>query len=266
MNKNNDKELCFTTIHHNSRRKLQVNLIEYAILDSVMRTQKGWYSFMSKEYLSKWLWVPERTLFDYIKKLNERWYIEKSANWRLLKVIDDVVEVLLYQDNSAEVAEFQNKSMQKSPIKSAEIADNNNIYNNILSNDNINNNINIIIKKEKKDFTIINNLLSHFKLEVEKRKKIFVPIPSWDRKNLSNLMKNGTATMICEQKGITVAQLISNVFKLADLQEWWKEHPIDNTNTFMKNWIKIINNAKWTTIVKPVIDKDKAIKDLINNF
>lgn len=248
------KDLKYTTIHHDTRKELWISMIEYCILDSIMRTQKNWYSYMSKEYIAEWLWVPERTLYEYIKKLLEKNLIEKSANWRLLKVDSDVCDKLLFW--VAEVADFWDESLQKLQSKSAEVAYYNNIYN-------INNKSKDLYKeKSKSNISEKTSVLSFIKEEVTNRWKVFTRNNKMDIILIGHLLNNQDVKKILETKNIDIKTFINKIFTLSENIEWYRNNPIDSVTAFYYNWWKILNKSK-EQIKKNITDeqKDLAFKD-----
>ena len=95
---------------------------------------------------------------------------------------------------------------------------------------------------------------------------MFVPNSKMDRINISNLSKNKDVIKILEQKQFDLCTFISKVFLLADSLEFWKEHIIDNTTTFYRNYIKILNQSSvW---IKKEKTQEETIKEqeILNNM
>ena len=141
-----------------------------------------------------------------------------------------------------------------------------NVNNTIISNDINNNNINILLLEKQEKSNVISLALNQFKNEVTKRNKMFVPNSKMDRINISNLSKNKDVIKILEQKQFDLCTFISKVFLLADSLEFWKEHIIDNTTTFYRNYIKILNQSSvW---IKKEKTQEETIKEqeILNNM
>lgn len=246
-----NKDLCYTTIHHGIRRQLWVNLIEYTILDSVARTQKNWYSSMSKEYLANWIWISERSVYDYIKVLMNKWMLSKSERWWKLMVTEEIKEVLLFW-NPAKSAVSESESMQNLQSNPAKSADNNNIYNKT-------NNINIISKEIKI------SIKEKIKNEIEKRWKLFNANHKMDFILIWHLLNNKDFNSIMEKYNFSREQLIEKIFTLFDKDDFYKNnfYP-DNINSFYRNWTKVINRSKTINLNKPTPKID--LKEALDNF
>ena len=228
-----DKNLQYTTIHHIIRKKLGISLIEYCILDSIQRTQKNGFSYMTKAYLATWLWISERSVFDNIASLYEKDYIEKSSNWRLIKVRENVIDILLFW-NSAEVADLWEQSMQKVQTKYANVADNNNIYNN--KDKSLYNNINIIIDTFKK-------FLSSKGVEYDRQD---------ERRWASNLSKNKDFLVIFPNVLMWIETIMP--FVMED-DYWWNK--LISLKMFYYKYPQIVNKMRQFGKIVSIDEKEK---------
>lgn len=239
----NKKEIKYTTILHNHRKSLWIWMIEYCILDSIMKTQKNWYSWMSKEYIANFLWISERYVFECIKKLSDKWYIDKSSNWRLLKVDDKIIDVLIYEDSSY----LESETLNKVHTNSEQSSYNNNIIDNNKDID----------KSISSKSNIVNEIISKFTSILSSKQIVYDKKD--ERRWASLLSKNAQFQVLFNWDVVYWVDVVTK-FASEDLF-WWEGWKI---NSLMKLYYKfptLINSmkSKWL-YKKPISEEDRELE------
>ena len=105
------KQLTYTLILHQIRKKLELTLMEYCLADSIYHLSnnpdsvvKGW-CYATKETISNMLGTTPKTIFDNISKLIEKGFVEKDPETRHLKTTKKWYESVVLVKASAEYQE-----------------------------------------------------------------------------------------------------------------------------------------------------------------
>jgi DNA-binding MarR family transcriptional regulator len=88
---NHEKQLTYSLILHQARRKLQLTLMEYCVADSIYHLSnnpssevKGW-CYASKDQIAKFLGTTSVTIFGNINNLIKKGLIEKDEETKYLR-------------------------------------------------------------------------------------------------------------------------------------------------------------------------------------
>ena len=276
-----EKRILYTTIFHEKRIEIWVSFLQYGILDSILKTQKSWFSFMSKKYLSEFFGISERAIFENIKKLEEMGYIEKSKNWRLMKVSEDIQELLMFENGGKKedksmkkVHSLEDESMKKVHRKYEESSYYNNIYNNNISNNKL---LDIWekefsqVEKEKEDKEIRKREIIEITKLIKDYCKKFDLIFSWDSKDwnlISLLLRDKEFIKIKEIKNFDWVLLVRKILEFAEGLVFWKSK-LTSWKSLYYSWKKILNEVGQSRKLEKVVSKEEqeeAKKKLISSF
>src|ERR1035437_3295933 len=85
------EQITYTLILHQIRKELKLTLMEYCVADSIYHLSnnpksqvKGW-CYASKETMSKMLGSTRKTIFETIKKLIEKGFVEKDEETKHIR-------------------------------------------------------------------------------------------------------------------------------------------------------------------------------------
>ena len=174
------KKSKFVQIHYDIKKKLNLTLNEYALLELVyfystnpQSSQLGW-CYASKKHLAESIDVSSRSVINLLSKLEHNGFIKKSMNGRLIKTTKKWNETKFthYEETSHDGEESSHKNGEESSHRTVKKVHTNNIVNNIDVNK-INNKI---VNKDLVFPFDSNKFLETWKLWKDYRKEIKKPI------------------------------------------------------------------------------------------
>jgi hypothetical protein len=134
-----DKQLNYNTILHQSRKKLNLTLMEYCIADSVYHLSNnpkskvhGW-CFASKDHLAMFLGTTKATIFSNLNKLIEKGLVERDEETRYLRTTEKWYEEVIIKDSKETIPPIKKLDSEVSRnliADSKETLHYNNSYNN----------------------------------------------------------------------------------------------------------------------------------------
>lgn len=102
------KKISFTTILHDKRKELDLNLIEYCVADTIYNLSnnpkspvQGW-CYASKETLAKILDTTRQTIHNSINKLTEKLIIEKNEETKYLRTTEKWFNSIILEEEKEE--------------------------------------------------------------------------------------------------------------------------------------------------------------------
>ena len=179
------KKSKFVQIHYDIKKKLNLTLNEYALLELVyfystnpQSSQLGW-CYASKKHLADCIDVSSRSVINLLSKLENNGFIEKSMNGRLIKTTKKWNETKFthYEESSHDgeesshmSEESSHKNGEESSHRTVKKVHTNNIVNKIDVNKIINNTVNneLVFPFDSNEFLETWNLWKNYRQEIKK--------------------------------------------------------------------------------------------------